>query len=178
MYLEEKPGQHSCQAVVVTRLWMSHRSDIRISIKPSSKTISFLLNLQRDLVWGNGSGWHLLFPHGDIQPQHWPSDLSHTVSEVCFQSLGQPLPRDWQRLTEKLLWWCAQILCLALSTPVKCPALRHDLQIKALEAKGSQDHLSSLSSLSFEAHRHTSVWQSKGTRSHGLSFPDYYSRLI
>lgn len=54
MYLGGKPGRHSFQAVVVTWLWMSHRSDTRISINPSFKTI---LPPFKPLVWFGIGKW-------------------------------------------------------------------------------------------------------------------------
>lgn len=53
---------------------------------------------------------------------------------------------------------------------MKCRVLRHNLQINALEEKGSQNHFSILSSLSFEALRHTSVWQNKALEAMGFLF--------
>ena len=49
-----KPGRHLCQAISATWLWMSHRSDTRISIKPSFKTI---FPPFKPLVWFGIGKW-------------------------------------------------------------------------------------------------------------------------
>lgn len=107
MYLDEKPGQHSRQAVMVTWLWMSHRSDTRISIKPSFKTIFSPLNLQCDLVLGNGVRLTSLI---SLQ-RYTASILAKQPFPHCLWGLHSvPWPASLPRLT-KAGWKVTLVMC-------------------------------------------------------------------
>lgn len=146
MNLGGKPGQHSCLAVMVTWLWMSHRLDTRRSIKSSFKTTPPTHTFPfKPLVWFGIGKW------GQIDIYYFSVEIySLNTGWVTFPTLSlrsafSPLASLSPETGKNWLKSCFGDVLNSLPcppTPVKHPAFRHNLQIEALEAKGSQNHSS------------------------------------